>query len=367
MSLPSVAALFLAVGLLLGLRLLRIVALGLLRARLDPGLLRSGLRLCGSGVWLGLGLRLRRWLLDGNLGLGLLDRGLGLGLGLLYRGLGLRLGRGGLRLDARRLVEALGAALRREGHAERVEQSERLGVACGGRGDRDVEAANLVDRVVVDLREDDLLLDAHRVVAAAVERARVQPPEVADPRDRDRDEAIEELVAALPAQGHGHADRHALAQFEGGDRLARPAHARLLTGDRGQLIDGGFERFGVLLGLPDAHVQRDLLEPRRLHHRRVPEAADERGADLLEVAGLQARGRGCLGHGRHRISRTSRRSAWPLSPAARPRARWLHGWGCLWHPAASRWTRGSGPRARSRHRARLRCALPRPVWAARGA
>src|SRR5450755_2640789 len=80
----------------------------------------------------------------------------------------------------------LRAAFLRERHAERLEQRERLLVAgCRG-GDRDVQAADLVDLVVVDLGEDDLLAHAHRVVAAAVERARVEPAEVADPRDRDR-------------------------------------------------------------------------------------------------------------------------------------------------------------------------------------
>src|SRR3712207_8550739 len=45
------------------------------------------------------------------------------------------------------------------------------------RRQRDVEAAHLVDVVVVDLREDDLLPDAHRVVAPPVERPRVEPAE----------------------------------------------------------------------------------------------------------------------------------------------------------------------------------------------
>ena len=40
--------------------------------------------------------------------------------------------------------------------------------------------------VVVDLREDHLLLDAERVVAAPVERPRAESAEVADARDRDR-------------------------------------------------------------------------------------------------------------------------------------------------------------------------------------
>ena len=107
-----------------------------------------------------------------------------------------------------------------------------------GGGDGHVEAAHLVDRVVVDLREDDLLADAHRVVAAAVERARVEAAEVADSRDRDRQQAVEELVHARVAQRHGHADGHLLAQLEVGDRLAGAADVRLLAGDRRRAAPG---------------------------------------------------------------------------------------------------------------------------------
>src|SRR5689334_15791720 len=74
-------------------------------------------------------------------------------------------------------------ALVRERHSQRLEQGERLGVGLRGGGDRHVETAHLVDRVVVDLREDDLLAHAHRVVATAVEGARVESTEVTDTRD----------------------------------------------------------------------------------------------------------------------------------------------------------------------------------------
>src|SRR5919108_6536158 len=82
----------------------------------------------------------------------------------------LLLGRGG------RLVGGSGArpALLRERHPEGLEQREGLLVGGCGRGDGHVEAADLVDGVVVDLGEDDLLADAHGVVAAPVERARVE-------------------------------------------------------------------------------------------------------------------------------------------------------------------------------------------------
>ena len=83
-------------------------------------------------------------------------------------------------------VVALGPALRVNGMPSAASSSKASSSVSRGRRDRDVEAPHLVDRVVVDLREDDLLPDAERVVAAAVERARVQAAEVADPGDRDR-------------------------------------------------------------------------------------------------------------------------------------------------------------------------------------
>src|SRR3954463_11803908 len=79
----------------------------------------------------------------------------------------------GHRVDPEALV-LLGAPVACEGQAQGVQQGERLGVRAGRRGDGHVEPADLIDLVVVDLREDHLLLDAHAVVAAAVEGTRVQ-------------------------------------------------------------------------------------------------------------------------------------------------------------------------------------------------
>src|SRR5262249_62264292 len=89
----------------------------------------------------------------------------------------------------------------REGQPERAQQRQSLLVVLGARRDRHVEPADLLDVVVVDLRKDELLADAEREVAATVERARVEPAEVANPRQCDRDEAVEELVHPGSAQG----------------------------------------------------------------------------------------------------------------------------------------------------------------------
>src|SRR3954471_1841319 len=111
-----------------------------------------------------------------------------------------------------------------ERQAHRLQQRTSVVVGLGGSRDRHVETADLLNVVVVDLREDELLADADRIVAASVERIGVETAEVADARERDRDEPVEELVHARAAEGDLRADRHALADLELGDRLARLAN-----------------------------------------------------------------------------------------------------------------------------------------------
>ena len=50
-------------------------------------------------------------------------------------------------------------------------------VVCGGY-ETNVHSANLIDLIVIDLREDQLLLNAHVVVATAIERVGVDASEV---------------------------------------------------------------------------------------------------------------------------------------------------------------------------------------------
>src|SRR5919109_507111 len=105
-----------------------------------------------------------------------------------------------------------------EGHPQLAQQRLRGVVPAGRRHERDIHAMDLLDLVVVDLREDHLLLDPHRVVAPAVEAVRWQPTEVAHARDRDRDEPIEKLVHPRAPERHAAAHRHPLAQVEVRDR-----------------------------------------------------------------------------------------------------------------------------------------------------
>src|SRR5690348_12223849 len=119
-----------------------------------------------------------------------------------------------------------------EGEAERLEERATLLVVRGRGHDRDVHTAQAVDLVLVDLVEHDLLGETEGVVATAIELARVQTTEVADARQRERQEAVQELPHAVAAKRGVGADRHALTQLELGDRLAGLVDQRLLTGDR---------------------------------------------------------------------------------------------------------------------------------------
>src|SRR5437763_12884868 len=102
-------------------------------------------------------------------------------------------------------------SVRRERHAEAAQQRQRLLVRLRGGGNRDIEAADLLDVVLVDLGKDDLLADAERVIAAAVECLRAETAEVADARQRDGDQPVEKLVHARAAERDLCTDRHALA------------------------------------------------------------------------------------------------------------------------------------------------------------
>ena len=59
---------------------------------------------------------------------------------------------------------------------------------------------------------------------------RVEPAEVADPRQGERNQPVEEFVHPLATKGDLAADVHPLAEPETGDRLAGLADHRLLAG-----------------------------------------------------------------------------------------------------------------------------------------
>src|SRR3954454_5880229 len=181
-----------------------------------------------------------------------------------------------------------------EGEAESTQERASLVVGLGRGHDRDVHTARPVDAVRVDLVEHGLLVETERVVAVAVELAPVETAEVADTRQRDGQQPVEELPHPVTAQRHVRADRHALAQLELRNRLARPGNGRLLSRDDGQVTYGAFDELAVAGRLTDAHVDLDLHQRWDLHDVVVAELLAQRGQDLVAIALLQARNRAAM-------------------------------------------------------------------------
>src|SRR5215471_4487678 len=127
---------------------------------------------------------------------------------------------------------AMSSALSMERKLEAGEKRARLVVRLRGGVDDNVHAPNVLGLVVVDLDEDDVLLEAEREIPSAVEALGIKAAEIANPRQRHRDEAVQELVHPVLAQGHFRADRKACADLVGRDGLLGARDYRLLAGDR---------------------------------------------------------------------------------------------------------------------------------------
>src|SRR5450756_3184360 len=173
-----------------------------------------------------------------------------------------------LMIAARRAMPALLDLLSAERHSEFLQKNPGPVIRACRRDDGDVETLGLVDFRGIDLGEDEVILDAERVIAPAVESARRHAAKVADARERDVHEAVEELVHAVPAQRDAAADRHARAQLECRDGLLRPRHDGPLAGDLRELLGGGVDELRVRDGFADSHVEDlsliHISEPTRL-------------------------------------------------------------------------------------------------------
>src|SRR5208282_6119628 len=111
----------------------------------------------------------------------------------------------------------------------------------------------------------DLLLEAERKIATAIETLARNPAEVPHSGQRHCDQTIEKLVHSLSAQRHFAADWHVLSQLEGRDRPLGFGYDRMLSGNRGQVSGRGVGLLAVLHRLADAYVDHDLLQARHLH------------------------------------------------------------------------------------------------------
>src|SRR3954471_10870513 len=106
-----------------------------------------------------------------------------------------------------------------EGHPEVAQKRAPLLVVGGGGAEGDVHPLRLVELLEVDLREDDLLPNAERVVFTPVEGLGRYALEVAHAGEREVHEAVVELVHLIAAKGDHRPDLLSGAQLEDGDRL----------------------------------------------------------------------------------------------------------------------------------------------------
>src|SRR5205085_3627243 len=84
--------------------------------------------------------------------------------------------------------------LRSKRHSQRLQKRARLIVIARRGHNRDVHAAQLVDLIEIDFREDQLLANSDRIITAAVESFRRNTPKIPHARQRYRHEPIKEFV-----------------------------------------------------------------------------------------------------------------------------------------------------------------------------
>src|SRR5450432_281682 len=170
-----------------------------------------------------------------------------------------------------------------ERHSHLLQQRQALRIGAGRGGDGNVHTLGFLNLGVVDFRENQLVLDAQRVVAAAIEGFARNTAEVAHAGQRHVHQAVEKFVHAVAAQRHHASDRLALAQLELRDGFRRLGHDRLLAGDGRQLIHRAIHQLGVLSGFAQTDVDRNLVDPGHGHHILVAEFfGQRRGHRFLE-------------------------------------------------------------------------------------
>src|SRR6185503_5278173 len=172
---------------------------------------------------------------------------------------------------------------------EAFEKRTRLFVGPRRRVDDDVHAPNRFRLVVVDFDENDVFLQAERVVAASVEALGVQSAEVAHARKRHGDEAVKELVHLVLAQRDLGADCAAGRDLERRNRLLGARDLGLLARDRRQVVLRLLDLLGVRRALARTDVQNDLVDLRNLHDAGVAELLHQARLDLVVVALLETR------------------------------------------------------------------------------
>src|SRR5699024_6370712 len=109
------------------------------------------------------------------------------------------------------------AALLAEREFEPIQQSTALFI-IGRRGRNDnIQAAQGINLVVINLRKHDLFANTQTVITTSVKRTRIQTTKVADTRQRNIDQTIQKFVHLSATQGNLAANRPSFTDLEAGD------------------------------------------------------------------------------------------------------------------------------------------------------
>src|SRR5690606_7444920 len=98
-------------------------------------------------------------------------------------------------------------------HPEFLQELVAFFIGLGSRDERNVHPADLIYFVNRDFRENDLFLHAQRVITTSVKPLGTHTTEVANARQRDVHQAIQEFIHPVTTQGYPNADRHVLSEF----------------------------------------------------------------------------------------------------------------------------------------------------------
>src|SRR5581483_10179186 len=155
--------------------------------------------------------------------------------------------------------------LRPERHTEAAQQRPRLVVVLGRGHNCDVHSLQPLDLGIIDLREEQLVFQPQRIIAAPVKGLGGHSAKVAHARQPDIHQPVKKFVHAVATQGDHHPDRHAFAHFEGRNRLLGLRDHRFLTGNLAQLRRRRVQQLALLRRLAHAHVDHDLFQARYGH------------------------------------------------------------------------------------------------------
>src|SRR5574343_387476 len=196
-----------------------------------------------------------------------------------------------LRRFSSRLIRASFAMIASILERELEGLQQRLGfcISIRGGGDADVHTPERIDLVVLDFRENDLLLDTHVVVTLAIKTLARDTTEVPNARQRDGDQAIKEFEHARTTQGDHATDRIAVTNLEAGDRLASLGGHRLLASDLLHVANGVFQNLLVGNRLAHTHIQGDFGDAGHFHAGLVAELFNQLRDNGVLVNLLQTR------------------------------------------------------------------------------